>query len=215
MATYIKIVVVVTFVVGKGKNSAEIYELTIIARINENLIIRGVANVMDPDEACRTSLKRKANLQTLELDWGRNDEDKVNAQMEQSPVHWFKRETCSRSPTTPSLRAEVTAPPTSVELLAMATLSSQGEWPSTSGRSLGRPAAVSSSTAPAARRHCKAAWARLSAGVGATLAQVSISSVVTRALSVARLSMATAWLSWGMLAMGTATCTCVEAARLH
>ena len=50
-----------TFVVGKGKNSSEIYELTNIVRMSENLIIRGIANVMDPDEACRTCLKQKAN----------------------------------------------------------------------------------------------------------------------------------------------------------
>jgi len=76
-----------TFVVGKGKNSAEIFELTNIAMISENLIIRGIANVKDPDEACRTCLKQKANLQTLELDWRTNDEDKVNAQTEQAVLN--------------------------------------------------------------------------------------------------------------------------------
>jgi len=76
-----------TFVVGKGKNSAEIFELTNIAMISENLIIRGIANVKDPDEACRTCLKQKANLQTLELDWRTNDEDKVNAQTEHAVLN--------------------------------------------------------------------------------------------------------------------------------
>ncbi|XP_062202662.1 disease resistance protein RGA2-like [Phragmites australis] len=91
------------FVVGEGEKSARISELGNAARISENLTIRGIQNVIDPDDAHQACLKQKTNLQRLDLQWDRevtvhNDEkgrkvhrwpikidlDNVNTELEQA-----------------------------------------------------------------------------------------------------------------------------------
>jgi len=72
------------FVVGEGKKFARISELTHIGRNSEDLIIRGIAHVMEPDDAHKTCLKHKTNLQRLNLEWKRYHVGEVNTELEQA-----------------------------------------------------------------------------------------------------------------------------------
>jgi len=63
---------------------ARISELTHIGRNSEDLIIRGIAHVMEPDDAHKTCLKHKTNLQRLNLAWKRYHVGEVNTELEQA-----------------------------------------------------------------------------------------------------------------------------------
>ncbi|TVU50670.1 hypothetical protein EJB05_02049, partial [Eragrostis curvula] len=72
------------FVVGKDEKDARITELGNVARNSGNLTIRGIAHVVDPNDAHMACLKQKTNLQRLHLDWGKNDVDEMNTEKEQA-----------------------------------------------------------------------------------------------------------------------------------
>lgn len=70
------------FVVGQDEKSAPLSELEKVGRNSDHLTIRGIARVMDPDDAHMACLKEKKNLHFLKLDWGRYDEGHVNVNPE-------------------------------------------------------------------------------------------------------------------------------------
>ncbi|CAO2140681.1 unnamed protein product [Urochloa humidicola] len=72
------------FVVGKDEKSACISELGNVARNSENLTIRGIEHVVDPNDAHKACLKQRTNLQKLQLNWGRDDADGMNTLMKQA-----------------------------------------------------------------------------------------------------------------------------------
>ncbi|RLM57740.1 hypothetical protein C2845_PM18G14320 [Panicum miliaceum] len=57
------------FVVGEGEKFAAISELGSVGRISDDLTIRGIEHVMEPDDAHKACLKQKANLRRLDLQW--------------------------------------------------------------------------------------------------------------------------------------------------
>jgi hypothetical protein len=72
------------FVVGKGEKFAEISELANVSRIGEELTIRGITHVIEPNDAHTACLKQKTHLQRLDLQWIADDTEEVNAKLEQA-----------------------------------------------------------------------------------------------------------------------------------
>jgi len=72
------------FVVGEGQKFAAISELGNVGRISEVLTIRGIENVMEPDDAHKACLKQKADLQRLELQWRRCARGEESTKLEQA-----------------------------------------------------------------------------------------------------------------------------------
>ena len=50
------------FVVGKGEKFAGISELANVSRIREELTIRGISHVLDPNDAHMACLKQKTHI---------------------------------------------------------------------------------------------------------------------------------------------------------
>ncbi|KAL6871020.1 hypothetical protein ACP4OV_014868 [Aristida adscensionis] len=76
-----------TFVVGKGEKSAAISTLRNAAMNSQNLNIRGIACVKDPEDAYRVCLKEKTKLQALELNWETNGSYEVNTETDQAVLN--------------------------------------------------------------------------------------------------------------------------------
>ena len=72
------------FFVGEGEKFARISELANIGGISEDLIIRGIEHVMEPNDAQKACLKQKTNLQRLNLEWNRHDDvGEANTELQQ------------------------------------------------------------------------------------------------------------------------------------
>jgi hypothetical protein len=72
------------FVVGKDEKSACISELGNVARNSENLNIRGIEHVVDPNDAHKACLKQRTNLHKLQLNWRRDDAGEMNTETKQA-----------------------------------------------------------------------------------------------------------------------------------
>jgi len=72
------------FVVGEGKKYAAISELGNVGRNSEDLTVRGIEHVMEPDDAHKACLKHKANLQRLDLLWRTGVTCEENTKLEQA-----------------------------------------------------------------------------------------------------------------------------------
>ncbi|RLM70253.1 hypothetical protein C2845_PM17G00680 [Panicum miliaceum] len=73
------------FVVGEGEKFAAISELGNVGRNSEDLRIRGIDHVTEPDDdAHKACLKQKANLQWLELRWRMRVGHEENPKLEQA-----------------------------------------------------------------------------------------------------------------------------------
>ncbi|CAN6315027.1 unnamed protein product [Urochloa humidicola] len=78
------------FVVSKSKKFAGVSELANVGRNSEDLTIRGIACVMEPDDAYRACLKQKTNLQRLDLQWmtyGHDAGEVVNTELYQAVLN--------------------------------------------------------------------------------------------------------------------------------
>ena len=72
------------FVVGEGEKYATISEFGIVGRNSEDLTVRGIEHVMEPDDAHKACLKHKANLQMLDLPWRTGVTCEENTKLEQA-----------------------------------------------------------------------------------------------------------------------------------
>ncbi|KAJ1273941.1 hypothetical protein BS78_05G024400 [Paspalum vaginatum] len=72
------------FIVGEGEKFAGISELANIGRDTERLIIRGIEHALEKDNAHKPCLKRKTNLQSLKLEWGRHHKGEVITELEEA-----------------------------------------------------------------------------------------------------------------------------------
>ncbi|KAJ1273954.1 hypothetical protein BS78_05G025500 [Paspalum vaginatum] len=72
------------FVVGYGEKFAGISELANVGINSKDLVIRGIANVLEQDHAHKACLKQKTNLQRLNLEWKTHHKGEVNPELEEA-----------------------------------------------------------------------------------------------------------------------------------